>query len=62
MSMHWNHRVLKDKDGYSIVEAFYQDKKVVSTTEPLLGPYDTLKELQTDLQRMLEATNLPHID
>lgn len=62
MSMHWNHRVLKDKDGYSIVEAFYSGKKIEGTTEALVGPYETLRELKTDLERMLKATDLPHID
>ena len=60
---HWNHRVFKDKDGYSIRETFYKDGKPhLWSAEPEAPFGETLDELKEDLKRMLGATEQPVIE
>ena len=67
--MTWNHRVTKATvDGetvYEIREVYYDlpDSDGIGWTQNASTPYgQTLDELRTDLQRMLEALDKPVID
>ena len=53
--MHWNHRVIRDKNGYSIRETYYQGKKVGWTEDPNEVTGETLEDLKHYYKQMAEA-------
>lgn len=65
---HWNYRVIKSKDGeddyYQVHSIYYNDNSEISakSLHAAKAGGNTLEELRSDLQRMLEALDKPIID
>jgi hypothetical protein len=60
---HWNHRIFKDKNGYSIRETYYGKKEELSWTEnPNDMTGETLEDLKDYYDQMKEAFDAPVID
>lgn len=53
----WNYRVVKDKDGFSIREVFYnKEGKIITWTVEACWPYgETLEELKLDVKHLQQA-------
>ena len=64
--MSWNHRVMKDKEGFhSIREVYYKkdNKTVEMWTEEMMTPYgETPEEVKEELEQYLSAFNKPVLD
>lgn len=60
MYSHWNYRVIKDEDGFSIREVYYKDEAPEAwSARPMYPCGETSEELNADLDRMREAFNKP---
>ena len=59
--MTWNHRVLENKDGFTIREVLYngEGEIITWTEEPIEPSGDTLKEMKEHYKEMAEAFTLP---
>lgn len=53
----WNYRVIKDRDGFSIREVFYnKEGKIITWTIGGSWPYgETLEELKLDMKHLQQA-------
>lgn len=60
--MTWNHRVVKDKDGYSIRETFYVKGTLGYTEAPNDMTGETLEDLREYYEQMKEAFDKPVIE
>lgn len=60
--MTWSYRVTNDDTGWSVIEVYFENGKIMGWTEPVLGPFDTLDELMEDVQSIMDCFDLDPVE